>query len=154
MSDTINIKIRKSTYDRIKNIRKWYNISNKTRKKQIDIIDDISMFYNKENNIEYLEQEIDESHIKVHDSALRSYKLSNNLLDSKKDKLEKIQSFLQKQNMKKKVTLDDAITSTMDKYLELYPQIEQEDIKTKFIKQKVLIEKIKTDYKHSNSSDI
>lgn len=154
MSDKINIRINKATYDKIKNIKQWYNLSNKTNESQMDVIDHIVSAYIKKNSLDYLEQEVDEADIESHDNILKSCRVDTHLPESNKEKILNIQSFLQSQNMKKKVTINDVIITVMDKYIELYPEIKQISIKTKFIKQKVLFEKVKKDWKNSRTEKL
>ena len=143
MGDKINIQIERKTYDKINNVKKWYNMDNEDNKNQKEIIDHVFSQFIKSEDIEYLYElkDKDKSSINWNNAMIKHRRLDVNFTDSDRDKVNRIKKFLQNQEItkNKKITTPMVIRTALDKYLELFPQIDNtEDL---YIKQKKFLGK-------------
>jgi hypothetical protein len=124
------VRVSEESFKDINRVLKWYNLDHKDEKNQKQIVEYVLKRFKQHMNLDYVdrEDEVDQSYVdSVRDfsSSRKTTRLDSNLNSKSRRKIRQIRDFLQNEpiNNNRKVSMDDAIITAIDKYIELYPQI-------------------------------
>lgn len=143
MSDSINQRVEKDTNDLVKYISKYLSSLNKKHYTFSQTMNEICIEYIQDHKLD--KTNITEKQLRQTDSFLRSQGVDTNIEHSVRDDLKTIKYFLKKEKIVSEdteLTINDVIRMIVNKYIELYPKLEELRREDKFLLQRIAVEEL------------
>src|SRR6476620_1846434 len=135
----INLRIKKSSYEKIKSIKSWYNSIKKPRQNTKELIDIILDDFIINNHLEYINVDNTKKELKGLEYTLKYYRIDSNFNPSISEKIEAVKQFFENKNEKK--TTNEIIEYCLSILIDIHPEVNDILDKNKLIKQKNEIDK-------------